>query len=120
MSYINVEIGGKQRGLKFNKMAQLIIEQKIIADNLMSGVYAVVYAGLKANCYVKGVEPDFTFEDVCDWTDGLEDSIILQITEAFKDTEMYKKGQSYQADLAAAKKKETQKSKVSKNKEKTS
>ena len=120
MSYINVEIGGKQRGLKFNKMAQLIIEQKIDPSNLMTGVYAVVYAGLKSNCYVKGVEPDFTFEDVCDWTDGLDDSVIVQITEAFKDTEMYKKGQSYQADLEAAKKKENSKSKVLKSKEKRS
>ena len=108
MSYIQVEIGGKPRGLKFNKMAHLELEGKIKKGNLMSGVYGLVWGGLVANCYVKGDEPDFTFEQVCDWTDELSDDTLLQIQSAFQDTEAYKKGQAYKAELEKAKKKDDQ------------
>ena len=106
MSYTQIEIGGKLRGLKFNKMAQLILQDKVMAGNLMSGVYALVYAGLVSNDYVKGVEPDYTFENVCDWTDNLSEDAMLKIQDAYQLTEAYKAGQAYLAD---AKKKENHK-----------
>jgi glutaminase len=115
MSYIQIEIGGKPRGLKFNKMAQLTLQEKIIPGNLMSGAYGLIYGGLIANCYVKGEEPEFTFEDACDWTDQLSDETILKVQAAFQETEAYKKGQAYLAEVEAAKKKEVPKDKPLKN-----
>lgn len=115
MSYIQIEIGGKLRGLKFNKMAQLELESRIKPGNLISGVYALIYAGLIANCYVKNEEPDFTFEDACDWTDELSDETLLKVQAAFQETEAYKKNKAYQDELEAAKKKELPKDKPLKN-----
>ena len=83
MSYIQIEIGGQQRGLKFNKMAQLELADKIVEGNFMSGIYALIYAGMKANCYVKQVEPDFTFEQVCDWCDVLPDEVLTAVNDVF-------------------------------------
>ncbi len=108
MSYVQIEIGGKLRGLKFNKMAQLYIEQNINPGNVISGAYALVYAGLIANCYVKKEEPDFTFEDACDWADQLSDETLLKVQAAYQETDAYKKGQAYLEDLEASKKKETE------------
>jgi glutaminase len=107
MSYIQIEIGGKPRGLKFNKMSQLLLEDKVQQGNLMSGIYALVYAGLRANDYVKGIESDYTFEEVCDWSDELTDETFLKIQEAFQSTEIYKKGRAYLADAEASKKKDS-------------
>jgi hypothetical protein len=106
MSYVQVEMGGKLRGLKFNKMAQLILESKVQPGNIISGVYALVYAGLKANCYAKDEVADFSFEDACDWADLLSDEDSLKIQLAFQETESYKKGAAYIAEMEAAKKKE--------------
>jgi len=89
-------------------MAQLILEEKIQHGNIMTGVYALVYGGLKANCYVKNEPEDFTFENVCDWTDELNDETLIKVQSAFQETEAYKKGQAYLADLEASKKKETE------------
>ena len=105
MSYVQVEIGGKLRGLKFNKMAQLTLTEKVVPGNAMSGVYALVYAGLAANCYVKGELEDFTFEQVCDWADELSLEDSNKIKAAFEQTEMYKQGQAYLAEVEASSKK---------------
>ena len=106
MSYVQIDIGGKLRGLKFNKMAQLTLQDKIQVGNLMSGIYALIYAGLTADDYVKGIEPDYTFENVCDWCDTLKDEDLLKIQDAYQQTEAYKLGQAYLED---AKKKESHK-----------
>ncbi len=105
MSYVQVNMGGKLRGMKFNKMAQLIVSEKVVPGNTMSGVYALVYAGLSANCYVKGEPEDFTFEQVCDWADELSAEDSNKIKAAFEQTEMYKQGQAYLAEIAASSKK---------------
>lgn len=92
MSYVQIEIGGKLRGLKFNQMAVVILAQKVDHENYAAtGNYAMVYGGLKANCYVKGEEPDFTFEDVCDWVDSLSAEDLIKIDAALMEAESYKK-----------------------------
>ena len=115
MSYVQIEMGGKLRALKFNKMAQLILEEKIEPGNLISGVYGLVYAGLKANCYVKNEEPDFTFEQSCDWVDTLSDETLLKVQAAYQETEAYKKRQAYLAEVEASKKKVLPTAKASRN-----
>jgi hypothetical protein len=73
VSYIQLEIGGKLRGLKFNQLSLEVYTKNLNYGNAInaSTIYATFYAGLVANCYVKQEEPDFTFEDVTNWVDEL-------------------------------------------------
>ena len=85
MSYIQIEIGGKLRGLKFNQMAVEVFTQHLSEVGFdTSTVYAMVYAGLTANCYQKQQEVDFTFSDVIDWVDAIVDSGNTSGIEAVK------------------------------------
>lgn len=92
MSYIKITTpDGKERGLKFNQMAMILMAQKADLSNYIATAgYAMIYAGLMANCYVKQQEPDFTFEQACDWMDELSKEVQLQIAEVFTSTQAYK------------------------------
>lgn len=91
MSYIQIEIGGKLRGLKYLQYAVIVMAQKADLDNYdATAGYAMVYAGLKCNNYVKDVEDDFTFEQVCDWVDELPEETLLKVFEVFQETQAYK------------------------------
>lgn len=91
MSYIQIEIGGKKRGLKFNQMAVLTMSKYIDYNNLAATYgYALVYSALVANCYVKREEPDFTFEQVCDWIEDVPVDEMNKIRECFESTQTYK------------------------------
>jgi hypothetical protein len=76
--YIQIDIGGKLRGLKFGMLAvEGIVEEaaryKGDKGNI-SGTktaYDLVYYGLLNNCEVKKIDPDFTYEDVTDWVEEL-------------------------------------------------
>ena len=90
MNYIQIDIGGKLRGWKANQMTLELWSKKTSAESSNStSTYAAVYAGLMANCYVKSEEPDFTFEDVCDWTDKLGVTELEKIKTAFEESESY-------------------------------
>jgi hypothetical protein len=104
MSYCKILIGGKERGWKGSQMTVDIIRQ--MADPEISLTYATVYAGLKANCYAKREEPDFTFEEVCDWCEQLSVEDAQKINAAFQETQAYKKGIAAQEE--DTKKKESQ------------
>lgn len=91
MSYLQLEIGGKKRGLKFNQMALMTMSQHLDYDNLAATYgYALVYAGLKANCYIKREEPDFDFEQCCDWVEQLSYDDIMKVKECFESTQSFK------------------------------
>ncbi len=91
MSYIQLELGGKARGLKFNQMAVITMTNYLDFDNLAATYgYALVYAGLVANCYVKREEPDFTFEQVCDWVETLTPEQLTQVRTVFESTQTFK------------------------------
>lgn len=91
MSYIQVEIGGKLRGLKFNQYAVITMAQYADLDNYEATAgYAMVYAGLKANCFVKREEADFTFEQVCDWVESISPDTLLSVYKVFEETQAYK------------------------------
>jgi hypothetical protein len=88
MSYVQIEIGGKLRGLKFNSIARheylAITEGK---KNPIIHSSGLIYAGLYGNCIVKREEPDFTFEDVCEWCDKVTDpNIFYKVLEVYKTT----------------------------------
>lgn len=94
-NYIQIEIGGKFRGWKVNQMT-IEIWSKMLNETAFASTsnYAAVYGGLVANCYVKQEEPDFTYEQVCDWVDDLNTSangeaILNQIKVAFEESQYY-------------------------------
>ena len=84
--YIQVNILGKMRGIKFGMIAvqQITLEAqklgKVLGVSLdFAMVPVIVYWGLYNNCYVKREEPDFTFEDVSDFVDeNLTDTKIFE------------------------------------------
>jgi hypothetical protein len=74
--YIQIDILGKTRGLKFGMIAvqQITQEAQKLGKYLGSSVdfamvAVIVYWGLYNNCHVKREDPDFTFEDVSDYVD---------------------------------------------------
>ena len=92
MNYIQIEIGGKLRGLKFNQLS-LEVYTKHVGTGMSSAIYATFYAGLVGNCYVKQEEPDFTFEDVTDWVDHLyekDKTEIEKVCAMWADTYVYR------------------------------
>jgi len=91
MSYIQIEISGKPRGLKFNQMAVVTMTKYLDFDNVAATYgYALVYAGLVSGCYVKREEPDFTFEQVCDWVDDMPVDELIKIRDVFESTQSFK------------------------------
>ena len=76
--YIQADILGRTRGLKFGMLAvqQIGMEMqklgKVFGDNSidLAAVPVIIYWGLFNNCYIKKEDPDFTFEDVVDWVDS--------------------------------------------------
>lgn len=96
MSYIQVkDLGGKDRGLKFNQGACDIFYQRINHEEVnASSIYATFYAGLIGNCIVKGEQADFNMEDVCEWVDqmyeGGRKEEIAKVCDAFAETTAYK------------------------------
>lgn len=104
MSYLQIEIEGVKRGLKFNQMTLVIMSEYTDAKNeVASSPYALFYAALYANCYVKREEPDFDFEKACDWFDKLEKENIESLTKAFNESI------SFQKDLPKEKKSKVKK-----------
>lgn len=87
MSYIQIEVDGVKRGLKFNQMALVVSAQFTDEENqLGTAGYALFYAGLKANCYVKREELDLNFEQCCDLFDKLNNEQVQAITKAFQES----------------------------------
>lgn len=108
MSYIQIELGGKLRGLKFNMFALEEYTKRIgialnyaikanknkdIEDVSLSQatlVYACVYSGLIGNYYAKEIDQDFTFEDVTDWVDAASNTDLEAACNCLSETERYK------------------------------
>lgn len=75
--YIQTDILGRKRGLKFGMIAiqQITLDAKRLGAVLgneidMALVPVIIYWGLYNNCYIKREDPDFSFEDVCDFVDA--------------------------------------------------
>lgn len=91
MSYIQIEIGGKLRGLKFNQMAITIMAQEIDHKYYAATYYyAMCFGGLCANVYAKGEERDFTYEDVQDWVEKVSKDTLEKVRAVLENTEKYK------------------------------
>ncbi len=96
--YIQIELGGKPRGLKFNMAAndELVVRvashKGRVSETQMA--YDVVYCGLLGNAVAKDIEPDFTYEDVTEWVDGLylngKAQVLADILTCYTETQAYK------------------------------
>jgi hypothetical protein len=92
MSYLQLELGGKLRGLKFNQLAIEIISTHNDNSTNSGFMYAMIYGGLMGNSYVKREEPDYTFEEVCDWVDTMENKAeaMSKVTDVLTSTQVWK------------------------------
>ena len=96
MSYIQVEIGGRQRGIKFSQGTNVLLQDRLgEQDESVRKAFAVafiVWAGLKTNCVIKGerftktvdgVEVGADFEDVCEWVEKLDEVTSMNIVNLY-------------------------------------
>jgi hypothetical protein len=100
-NYLQVQLGGEKRGLKFNlgtlRHIGAITGQDPFAfainikeySNFIEDLGTIIYAGLLSNCDSKKVAPDFSQEDARRWADELDNmsealSIIAAFHNAFK------------------------------------
>ena len=75
--YIQMDVLGRKRGLKFGMLAkqQISLESQKLGQVLNGNsvdfalVPVIVYWGLFNNCYIKREDPDFTFEDVVNFVE---------------------------------------------------
>lgn len=97
--YINIEIGGKPRGLKFglnawiefNKLTGLDVsdlQDAFIGIKGMGSIRALVYAGLKCVCDIKGEALDFNEAQVGEWLDEMSQESIAEIINAVMDSQL--------------------------------
>lgn len=98
MNFIEIELGGKLRGLKFNNYAIEQFQRKMFKNEsaLTEGsnaatVYGIFFAGLTANCFTNDVEVDFTYKEVEDWVDEATDDDVKKVCDLFAETNVYKK-----------------------------
>lgn len=104
MSYLQIDLGGKIRGLKFNQLAIEIISTYNDLESNTSFLYAMIYGGLRGNTYVKREEANYTFEEVCDWVDAMEnkEEIVAKVTATLTETNIWqtlvKQGQKLEDD----------------------
>lgn len=92
MSYANIVLGGKTRGLKFNQLAIELIGQYNDTQTTTGFLYSMIYAGLKGNAYVKREELELTFEQVCDLIDEMpnKETVVAEITKVLAETQIWK------------------------------
>jgi hypothetical protein len=87
MSYIQIEVDGKKLGLKFNQMAlHLMAEYTDKNNETATAGYALFYAGLKSNAYVKREELEISFEQACDMLEKLDAETVSKVTAAFNES----------------------------------
>ena len=97
--YIQTNILGQQRGLKFGMEACQQIMLKAAKLNIQLGseieiaiVPVIIYWGLYNNCLRKNTDPDFTYEQVYDWVEENVNNTeqITQIVECFYNSRLIK------------------------------
>lgn len=113
--YISVNLGGKQRGVKFGMYALTMFSKRtgktLVPDDVITIKQAadIVYCGLVNNCIVKEVDTDFTYEDVTDWVEEMffdekGQETLSKIIETFSNSRAIKHGQKLNEELDESKK----------------
>ena len=91
--YIQLELGGKKRGVKFGNYALMEYSKlngsgvaEFNESNPIKLCADLVYCGLKNNCFVKKETEDFTYDDVVAWVDDMPITQITEITKVFEES----------------------------------
>lgn len=107
--YIQIELGGVKRGVKFGNRALLdMVAKHNLNENSVFNfdlICDLVWFGLLNNCMVNRSEPDFTNEDVIIWCDDLSNETIKEVTEIFINSYNGTLGETKPAKTTATKKK---------------
>ena len=95
MNKLKIELGGKERTLKFNMLFLEEFEKKRKENQgEVSNTACMIYAGIKANCELTDTQMDCTFEYVYDWSEEMllnnDVSKIEKILEAYQQSTIYK------------------------------
>ena len=93
MSYLQIELGGKLRGLKFNMIAIEEIAKQNTTDSKYGFIYSMIYGGMYGCSVVKKEEIDYTYEDVSEWVDAMEnqEEIVAKVTATLTETQNWKR-----------------------------
>jgi hypothetical protein len=86
--YTEITINGRKAGLKFNMYAIEQFETIKGRNGNIKNFTTIIWAGILGNAYVKQIEPEFTFEEVCDWLDeqhanGDAEGEVKRISDVF-------------------------------------
>lgn len=94
-NYTTIELGGKERGLKFN-MGTLKLLGEItksdaltfqIQNNDLPSIYkhtqVIIHASLLSNCNSKKEAPDFTVDEIEQWVNEIDFSEAIKVLNAF-------------------------------------
>ena len=91
--YIQLELGGKKRGVKFGNYALMEYSKinntgvaEFTEENPIKLCADLVYCGLKNNCFIKKEIEDFTQDDVLLWVDDMPMAKITQIIQVFEES----------------------------------
>lgn len=96
--YIQIDLGGELRSLKFNMHAiEIIAERGTTTEHGNLSVF--IYAGLCGNSFAKsaGAIPmcEESFEDISEWAEDIivnkQDEVRMQIMQAFSESKPIKK-----------------------------
>ena len=95
MNKIKIELGGKERTLKFNMLFLEEFEKKRKENQgEVSNTACMIYAAIKANCELTDVQIDCTYEDCYDWSEEMllnnDISKVEKILEAYQQSTVYK------------------------------
>jgi hypothetical protein len=94
--YTEISILGRVAGLKFNMYAVERFEEIKGTSGTVRNFTAVIWAGLLGNCFAKQIEPEFTFEQVCDFVEELilsgdPGEILSRVMEVFNTSHVMQK-----------------------------
>jgi hypothetical protein len=98
MNKLVIELGGKERTLKFNNifLREYQKKQKEDTDEIMQ-ISLMIWAGMKAYSEVSETPLTATFEDACDWGEDMilnnDTDTMNKILNAFQESNVYKAGQ---------------------------
>lgn len=95
MKYMQLELGGEKRGLKFNVGTLKRLNENFDIDPLhwqikestlqevLPYVEKITFAALINNCIANGHQPNFTFEMVQRWVEDLDPEQIAEIATIY-------------------------------------
>jgi len=96
---MKIKLNGKEYGIKFNQLAIEKLHEFNDGETTSGFMYAMVYGGMIGYSRLKREDVDYTWENVCEWVDEMENkneqiqavTILLNETKVWND--LIKQGQ---------------------------